>query len=558
MEKPPVFLKDFSKETAQNERDALAQSIREKRSQHFEEKSIEEEEKIKKVEKIKELSADIERLSGTAVGKVLNYFQLRKVKAELANIYEETDPHASSNEKIEMRVPSEFEDAKNMVERFYSEQVKQWQEADYTKEDIEKYFTEENLASLSIEEYAILLKRFPNQTVSHVTRQGVRDHFSMWEHSAGLGRYWNGFKNITDHGKLQNALSIEVIDQEKEKKIAEFLQLDLIDTKEEALKNLDEFAGDRLATAGKFADRKSIHFAAEEVADAFYGAESGNEIFFMFPAAFIASQYHFKGSLDGRRGDKYNDVWVYQKEQQGVNINAGIAFIPNSVQVDRKTGSRYEINDKGEASANEDYTKKITELVQNPDFLKLSDEVTPILGKMNGDSLSQAEKEAQKKVDGYKQRLASEFGLIDHKLQKAVMDYHFLVSLPRTIQENRLGEEVKQLLIDNRIYFKFTESDLISAKEYWENYFKEHPDKMPSKIVYYEGNDPTEALNEWKQKNGLRKEVKNPTDKTDMQFPENSTDFGLSSGKVPEEVAIESDRFKTLATKVIDDYYAKK
>ena len=42
MEKAPEFLKDYTKETAQSERDALAQEIRNKRNEYFDRKSKEQ------------------------------------------------------------------------------------------------------------------------------------------------------------------------------------------------------------------------------------------------------------------------------------------------------------------------------------------------------------------------------------------------------------------------------------------------------------------------------------------------------------------------------------
>jgi len=73
MEKAPEFLKDYTKETAQSERDALAQEIRNKRNEYFDRKSKEQIERDERIEKLKNLSAEIERLSETGVSKVLNY-----------------------------------------------------------------------------------------------------------------------------------------------------------------------------------------------------------------------------------------------------------------------------------------------------------------------------------------------------------------------------------------------------------------------------------------------------------------------------------------------------
>ena len=69
------------------------------------------------------------------------------------------------------------------------------------------------------------------------------------------------------------------------------------------------------------------------------------------------------------------------------------------------------------------------------------------------------------------------------------------------------------------IYFKEAKN-VVSSHEYWEEYFSEHEDIRPSKIVYYEGNDPTKAFRNWKIKNKL---VKKSEDYT-MGFPERSVE----------------------------------
>lgn len=77
--------------------------------------------------------------------------------------------------------------------------------------------------------------------------------------------------------------------------------------------------------------------------DAYYGAESGNEIFFVLPVAHVLADHGIsKANLHSDNVDFANDVWVYTKDIQGVDVDSSIAFIPNSVRVDPKTGSTYE------------------------------------------------------------------------------------------------------------------------------------------------------------------------------------------------------------------------
>jgi hypothetical protein len=45
--------------------------------------------------------------------------------------------------------------------------------------------------------------------------------------------------------------------------------------------------------------------------------------------------------------------------------------------------------------------------------------------------------------------------------------------------------------------------DTVSSKEYWEKYFEEHPDQRPKHLVYYDDEDPTSAVYEFQQRNGI-------------------------------------------------------
>jgi hypothetical protein len=85
----------------------------------------------------------------------------------------------------------------------------------------------------------------------------------------------------------------------------------------------------------------------------------------------------------------------------------------------------------------------------------------------------------------------------------------------------------------------------VSSREYWEKHFQENPDQRPSKIVYYSGGDPSRALNEWREKNGIVKQTKDPT-------------YGFAEHHVADnsaEANMGKDRFASLARKVIDDRF---
>ena len=168
--------------------------------------------------------------------------------------------------------------------------------------------------------------------VTHVTRQGIRDHTGHMYHTAGLGEFVAGFKKIIEDGRLRSALGVYLMEKEKEKAIARFLELDRVETKVKALENLQNIVSDnRMEGDGGYVDKSAVHFATEEVADTYYGSEKGNEIFFALPWLHIASQYHFSGQLNSNRGGYWNDQWVWANEEKGIDVKLAVDLVIGAV-----------------------------------------------------------------------------------------------------------------------------------------------------------------------------------------------------------------------------------
>ena len=175
MEKTPKFIREFSKENSQKERQQATQAIKAKRAEYFDDKNtktekqnelqktIEERESIlnEKLEAIKKLKAEIEELSSNGFKKLLNYFELKKLQADSIlgkKTYEElkqqqniiiTKKQEISGElRLKEETTPELKKAKEMLDDFYKNQIKKWEFSEYTKQDIEKDFSEENLISL--------------------------------------------------------------------------------------------------------------------------------------------------------------------------------------------------------------------------------------------------------------------------------------------------------------------------------------------------------------------------------------------------------------------------
>lgn len=332
MDKPPEFIQEFSKEESPKERQQAAQAIRAKRAEHFAEKRAQakrqsglqqatnerERALAEKLEAVGHLENEIIELSTSRLRKILNYFQLRKLRVDVAvgeRTYEELKQQQHKDieeqgisEKLgSEETPPALQEAKMMLGNFYEGQKEKWADSEYTKEDITKYFSEENLASLSLEDYALLLKRFPGEMVAHVTRQGIRDHIGHMYHTADEGVYADGFMRMVEDGRLRSPLGVYLVEGERQQAIARFLHLNNFKRKEEALNYLATLTDARQSEPGSYADTMAIHFATEEVADIYYGSEAGNEIFIAYPSAYIASQYYFSGQLNERGGGYWND-----------------------------------------------------------------------------------------------------------------------------------------------------------------------------------------------------------------------------------------------------------
>ena len=243
-----------------------------------------------------------------------------------------------------------------------------------TPEQKKEQLSFDKLSKLSTEEYLTLWLQLNPFFVSHTTRQGIRDH-SGGTHMAGMGEWHNGLINILKSKKIVSPLATVMgTDGQFEKQnVAQYLKGDLHKNfpKNGLFDQLNE----------DMADRGSIHFMCEAVGNREYGAEEGNECFFVFPADVIASQCkyapesttNFKNSAlitdVAGRDSIHNNLYVYPPTNGdavlgSIPIDAGLVFLPKSTIVDPSTGSKYatkEITDEN------GITKRISEghLVEN-------------------------------------------------------------------------------------------------------------------------------------------------------------------------------------------------
>jgi len=548
----PQFIRDFSKDQSPKEYQKTTQAISDKR-QEFHKQRKERSENQDNLQNstcetelslnqtltdLDNLQKHINELSTSGFKKLINYFRLKKIQADIAisqskfdEFKKQKDSETSKQEENSklLKTPPELQDAKKVLNAFYQDQEKKWADSNYSKEDIKRYFTEKYLSSLSLRDYVLLLKRFPSEMVTHVTRQGIRDHAGMSFHTVGLERYSDGFMKIIESQRLQSTLAIYLTEREKKQAISELLQLGATPNKQDALEHLQMMTDqERQFEAGSYVDRTSIHFATEDVLNCYYGSETRNEIFIVFPSVYIASQYYFSGQLEKGNPSYWNDQWVWANEEKGLNINAGIIFIPKNTKVDKETGSRYQIDQNKNPIKNSEYIIKLKEIIHSDDFLVLLQEIK------DGD------------IENLQQRFKQKFGIEDPKLLKTVLDYNsvFAFNIHRQNKEE-LHQEIEKALRKFGILY-LESQNTITSEEFWENYFNQKPEKRPSKIVYYSEEDPTEALKYWKKRQGLDKS----TESEDMGFQEQSI------SRNDPRLTTNMDHFKTLAEEVINEFYS--
>ena len=482
----------------------------------------------------------------------MNYFKIKKIKADLAvgrTSYEELERQhgialAEHRQLVDnSQMAPKMQEAAGLLDKFYAEQGKQWADSEYSKEDIVRDFTEEHLASLSEDDFAILLKRYDANFVTNVVRGGLRAHGEMQMfHNAGMGEYSTGFKKMLAGGRLRSPLGVKMMEGEKEEAIAKYLKFDKCENRDQAQMRLNNLAS--LNGGDDYADRSAIHFATEFAADHLYGSEKGNEVAVVYPSAYIASQYHFSGpSLAYGDGSWQNDQWVYANEERGMDLNAGLVFIPGEARVDPKTGSRYELTENMEPIINTEYRKILERLATADDFVATAEEMMLTLSDTSWAGLLKK----QEKIQQWQEKLKTALGITNERLIKAIISYDTLCALKVYCDDSKRLAQTIQTILEGAdlLYQEKAAEATVSSQEFWEKYFKESGVKKPNKIVYYKGTDLTTAIKNWRIEQGIEKRSKDD----DMGFPERRVTHNAP------EANVGIDRFRAIAQKIFDERY---
>jgi hypothetical protein len=437
----------------------------------------------------------------------------------------------------------------------------------------------EALSQLSEEEYIALWKRLNPHFVSHVTRQGFRDHNAMVYHSGGMQEFSNGLVDMLGDGKLLRPpiAARGGLRSRDESSIREWLSGYVLEAEneEEAKKKLAGFLHHTIATAPKYPDETAVHFANEIVSDSYYGGERNNEVFIVYPSDVIASQYCY--AFNGAQKDftkpqseqKWNDVFVWPQtvENPGISIDAGIVFLPNETRVDSETGSKYAskvetVNGEEKRVMMED-EKLISAFINWAESLNDESPVIKALKEYN-----------ESKKDMWSRRQDNEKICFD-VFRKEIIQLGFSEEAANDIIRSLFGSVngIYQFEYDGKIGFGDSKKDAainklrdasanwkraensITAKEYWENFFQKNPQVRPKHVEYYNG-DPTAAIYMFQRKHNIGKADTSGIDGVLLGFEENH---------VPPEVIDRDPRSNpgyeelvSTARRIIKDHYKTK
>jgi len=424
-----------------------------------------------------------------------------------------------------------------------------------------KLFTETILSHLPLGKYLELWRRGSPHFVSHVTRNGFRDHTSHI-HEGDVGKFFSGFNNILESGVIGSPYYALGLKDVSEIGIRDFLQQNGIlaaINKEEALKKYMELVSKDIAADTKlpvYGDRASIHVATEYISNDIYGAETGNEVFVIYPSDLIVSQFNFSFNT-GKEGKGFtkqpdscghNDVFVWSKNGLStLPLNAGIVFLPKSTLVDQETGSQYKSyeNEQGVLERridNERVNKFMSWIADNHTVNKenkksLADSIISTFG---------VNQELAKKVI---ESFAINNGFSPYKYTS---DGETLVKKDNQeiagIIDSESSSEYQNAFWVNLLYERPEKT--ITAQQYWQKYFLQHFDKTPKHIVFYDG-EPTSAVKQFMQENSI---ISNREPSKLLGFEQNE----VTDRKNDPRASKGFDEIDKFATKIIEEFYTTK
>lgn len=490
--------------------------------------------------------------------------QATALQAEIAQIKSERDELYAESYTLEDELKalrqqdSEIPTPKQLLEAYYEEKST----TPLTNEQKRELLKPEVLASLSEEQYIALWKRLNPHFLSHVTRQGFRDHTGgdvMVDHRSGYKEFVNGFVDVMENGRaiFPPLARIGLVDRDEET-VRSFLSpfLEEVDGAEEAKEKFMNFLNWGLASAPKYPDITATHLAAQIVSDRYYGGEHGNEVFFIYPSDILASQYPFafngweKDFTEPQSEVKWNDVFIWTDPgKPGVPVDSGIVFLSRSTPVDPETGSKYASELRVVDGQEKRVMVKDDALVGS--FVEWGEKID------DESPLRKAFTAYKEERHYYRQQDLKESCL--RAFVQELQSLGFQIDASTSLANKLMGEMHWKDSFDEKALREIAESagadlkraeETVSAQEYWTTFFDKNPNLRPKHVHYYDGN-PTTAVFEFQQQNGIGKADTSDTEGQLLGFDDNHV---VDMGEDPRANS-GYDELVATATKIIEEHY---
>lgn len=450
---------------------------------------------------------------------------------------------------------AEIPNPKELLKAYYEKMETQ----PLTNQEKRELLVPEVLAGLSTEEYIALWRRLNPHFLAHVTRQGFRDHNAMIYHSAGLEEFHKGFINVMeDERLLRPPIALAGLKNRDGAAVRQWLSDWVLQAEDqqqakERLSNLLHF---HLASAPKYPDETAVHFAAQKVADGYYGGESGNEAFFIYPSDVLASQHPF--AFNGWEKDltrpqsetKWNDVFIWtDPDHPGVPVDSGIVFLAEKTPVDPETGSKYaseiKVVDGQEKRVMVEDTALISSFVE---WGKKLDDQSP---------LKRVYAAYRQERNYYRKEELS--GSCFTAFVQALQSLGFKTDASAALADKLISAMYSVKVFDNETLLGVIRSsnahwkraeNTIPAKEYWEKFFAQNLHLRPKHIQYYDG-DPTTAVLLFQQQNNIGRADTSTVDGQLLGFDDHHV---FDMAKDP-RANVGYDDLVATADKIIKDHY---
>lgn len=236
--------------------------------------------------------------------------------------------------------------------------------------------------------------------------------------------------------------------------------------------------------------------------------------------------------------------WQVRKDGEGININAGILFLPKSTLVDERTGSKFALDADGLPKLDPDFNSQLWDI-----FSKFSKDKRVAWRNISGygdkQSVEQEKVSAMNALTQMKSKLDSNYNefmkdferqftgeSMDEERRDVIWQFVIATAYYALDRDDCQIEGLSSDDIWNNIILSINRirrlyeigllkpKRVVTAESYWREFFKSNPHLTPSKIVYYDG-DIAKAWSEFSQISNPPKDAL-PAPKADLPIARRS------------------------------------